>query len=108
MFEDVLNQITDAESKAEQMGKDAKAEAAQILKNARKESVDLVKKAELRGRKVYDSFVSQGTAESEVAYERSMNDAEETGKRILAVAKPAMDDAVNLIKERIVKFSVDN
>jgi len=102
---EIIKEIKDTEHAAEEKLKAAQQEAKDLLLRAEEEAAKIIKAAEdeelIKGRKQLEAAEKEASKEADS--KRKQND--ETCKELKRKAAEKMDDAVNLVMERIVKIN---
>ncbi|MCH3954349.1 MAG: hypothetical protein LKK51_04935 [Eubacterium sp.] len=102
MFDKELDDVRAAESRAEEIVQQAAADGKERLAESRRKADALISDADARAGTIYDALIREGTEEAEKNYEASMRKAEAECAAVAESADRNSEEAVRLIKERIV------
>lgn len=107
MFEKELDVIRAAEQEAEDLVKKAGIDSKSILAEGKRAAAKTLETAEADRRKIFEGYVSDGTEIADRNYANAMAEAERKRTAIAEDAHDRLDQAVDLIVERIVSTSGD-
>ncbi|MCH4006404.1 MAG: hypothetical protein LKG42_03505 [Eubacterium sp.] len=102
MFDKELDDVRAAESRAEEIVQKAAADGKETVAAGRRKADALISEADARAGTIYDSLIREGTEEAESNYEASMREAKAECAAVAESADRNSDEAIRLIKERIV------
>lgn len=102
MFDKELDDVRAAERRAEEVVQKAGADAKEQVAASRRQAAERISEAEARAGTVYDTLIREGTEEAQKNYETSMKKTEAECAAVAEAADRNAEEAIRLIKERIV------
>jgi vacuolar-type H+-ATPase subunit H len=102
MFDKELDDVRAAERRAEEIVQKAGADAKEQVAASRRQAAERISEAEARAGTVYDTLIREGTEEAQKNYETSMKKTEVECAAVAEAADRNAEEAIRLIKERIV------
>lgn len=102
MFDKELDDVRAAESRADEIVQKADAAGKEQIAASRRQAEERISEAEARAGTVYETLIREGTEEAQKNYEASMQKAEAECAAVAASADRNSEEAIRLIKERIV------
>lgn len=108
MFAEELTKIKEAENRADQILKDAKASSKKSKSDTQAEVDSVISEAEDRAQSAYDELMKEGAADADAEYAKYMDGIKKQCDEMADKAESSMNEAVDMIVERIVKSSVNS
>lgn len=102
MFDQELKDIRSVEQQADDIVQKAEADGKDLIAESKRKADQILADAESKAAAIYDSLIREGTETAQKNYDASMQTAQQKCQAIADSAAAHSDEAVRLIKERIV------